>query len=160
MVGQRAKNRPIWSHWQVALKELNHNTDEYVAKYFRYSLRPIYIPALRYRYFTRIMWLKIVNGWRLLKWSNSIGPTEPMKIETVQKCGLHNFQITFFRGRMNLNWSLTVWPDWAINLPKSPTFLGNFCKGVKSTFFKWNLIWATFINIWRFLSCYTATWQA
>ena len=42
-------------------------------------------------------------------------------------------------------WLEPVWPDWAIywtlgnflkplatiNLPKSPTFLGNFCKGVK-----------------------------
>ena len=42
-----------------------------------------------------------------------------------------------------------VWPDWAIyctlgnfskplaaiNLPKSPTFLGNFCKGVKILFY-------------------------
>ena len=45
---------------------------------------------------------------------------------------------------LNLKWQ-AVWPDWAIfctlgnflkplatiNLPKSPTFLGNFCKGVK-----------------------------
>ena len=52
-----------------------------------------------------------------------------------------------------------VWPDWAIfctlgiflkplapiNLPKSPTCLGNFCKGVKIHHF-----WATFIEIWRF----------
>ena len=42
-------------------------------------------------------------------------------------------------------WSSSGWPDWAIfcnlgnflkplatiNMPKSPTFLGNFCKGVK-----------------------------
>ena len=52
-----------------------------------------------------------------------------------------------------------VWPDWAINwtlgkilkplakinLPKSITILGNFCKGVKIYHF-----WATFIDIWRF----------
>ena len=58
-----------------------------------------------------------------------------------------------------------VWPDWAIfwtlgnslkplatiNLPKSPTFFGNFCKGVKNLwFFSWNHFWATFIDFWRF----------
>ena len=31
-----------------------------------------------------------------------------------------------------------------INLPKSPTFLSNFCKGVKIFHF-----WATFIDIWQ-----------
>ena len=31
-----------------------------------------------------------------------------------------------------------------IILPKSPTFLGNFCKGVKIFNF-----WSTFIDIWR-----------
>ena len=55
----------------------------------------------------------------------------------------------------------TVWPDWAIywtlgkflkplattNLPKSPTVLSNFWKGVKIYHF-----WATFIDIWRFFS--------
>ena len=52
-----------------------------------------------------------------------------------------------------------VWPDWAIywtlsnlskplaiiNLPKSSTFLRNFCKVVKI-----NRFWATFIEIWQF----------
>ena len=51
-----------------------------------------------------------------------------------------------------------VWPDWAIfrtlgkflkplatyNLPKSHTFLGNFCKGVKIYHFG-----AIFIDVWR-----------
>ena len=46
---------------------------------------------------------------------------------------------------LSLGGTQPVWPDWAIygtlgyflkplatiNLPKSPTFLGNFCKGVK-----------------------------
>ena len=55
----------------------------------------------------------------------------------------------------------TVWPDWVIywnscnfskpaatiSLPKSPTFLDNFSKGVKMR----NNFWATFIDIWRFL---------
>ena len=41
---------------------------------------------------------------------------------------------------------------WAtINLPKFPTFINNFCKGVKIYNF-----WATFIDIWRFFSGYTA----
>ena len=49
----------------------------------------------------------------------------------------------------------SLWPDWTIywtlgnlikplatiNLPKSPTFLGN-----------WNHFWVTFIDIWRFYS--------
>ena len=52
-----------------------------------------------------------------------------------------------------------VWPDWAIywtlgifsnplatiNLSKSSTLLGNFCKGVKIYHF-----WATFIGNWQF----------
>ena len=52
-----------------------------------------------------------------------------------------------------------LWPDWAIywtlgnfskcvatiSLPKSLTFLGNFCNGVKIYHF-----WLTFIDIWRF----------
>ena len=58
----------------------------------------------------------------------------------------------------------SVCPDWTIywilgkfskplatiNLPKSPTFLGNFCKGVKIYHF-----WATFIDIWWFYSGHT-----
>ena len=54
-----------------------------------------------------------------------------------------------------------VWSYWAIywtlgnfgkplatiNLPKSPTFFGKFCKGVKIYYFL-----ATFIDIWRFFS--------
>ena len=69
---------------------------------------------------------------------------------------------------------LPVWPDWAIywtlgnfskpfatiNLPKSPTFLGNFCKAANIIhFFYWNHIWASFIDIWRFLSGHTATYR-
>ena len=51
-----------------------------------------------------------------------------------------------------------VWPDWAIywtlgnflkplakiNLPKSPTFLGNFCKGVKIFHFSSKIILGNF----------------
>ena len=44
-----------------------------------------------------------------------------------------------------------------INLPQSPPFLGNFCKGVKIFHFSSeNQFWATFIDIWRFLSGHTA----
>ena len=38
-------------------------------------------------------------------------------------------------------------PLATINLPKSPTFLGNFCKGVKIYHF-----WATFVDIRQFFS--------
>ena len=62
-------------------------------------------------------------------------------------------------GKIVKNFLQPVWPDWVIywtlgtflkplatiNLPKSPTFLGYFCQGVKIYHF-----WATFINIWRF----------
>ena len=55
-----------------------------------------------------------------------------------------------------------VWPDWAnywtlgnflkpvatINLPKSPTFLGNFCKGVKIIHFSSELIFGQLL--WTF----------
>ena len=41
-------------------------------------------------------------------------------------------------------------------MPKSPTFLGNFCKGVKIYDFSIEIIfWATFIDIWRFYSGHT-----
>ena len=53
-----------------------------------------------------------------------------------------------------------VWPDWAIfctlgkflkplatiNLPKSPTFLGNFCKGVKSYHFSSEIIFGQLLQ--------------
>ena len=43
-----------------------------------------------------------------------------------------------------------------INLPKSLTFLGNFCKGVKIYHFSSEIIfWANFIDIWRFFSGHT-----
>ena len=61
------------------------------------------------------------------------------------------------------SWMQSVSPDWAIYcslgdfskpvatiiLPKLPTLLRNFCKGVKITHFQWNNFWATFIGIWR-----------
>ena len=57
-----------------------------------------------------------------------------------------------------------MWPDWAIywtlvnfskpvatiSLPKSPTFVDNFCKGAKIYHF-----WATFIDIWRLFTGHT-----
>ena len=47
-------------------------------------------------------------------------------------------------------------PLVTINLPQSPQFLGNICKGVKIYhFFLWNNFWASFIDIWRFLSGHT-----
>ena len=62
--------------------------------------------------------------------------------------------------------SLAVWPDWVtywtsgnflkplatINLPKSPTFLGNFCKGVKN----FNFLVKSFLgNFYRYLVIFT-----
>ena len=64
-----------------------------------------------------------------------------------------------------------MWPDWAIFstlgnhskpvptiiLPKSPTLLGNFCKGVKIIHFSSEIIFReTFIDFWRFLFGHTA----
>ena len=61
--------------------------------------------------------------------------------------------------------SAAVWPDWAIywtlgnflkplatiNLPKSPTFLGNFCTGVKIYHFSSEIIFRQFfLDIWHF----------
>ena len=62
-----------------------------------------------------------------------------------------------------------VWPDWAIywilgnflkslvtiKLPKSSTFLGNFCNGVKMYHFSSEIILGNFEDIWRFLSGHT-----
>ena len=41
-------------------------------------------------------------------------------------------------------------------LSKSPTFLGNFSKGVKIYHFSIEIIQTTFIDIWRFYSGHTA----
>ena len=62
-----------------------------------------------------------------------------------------------------------VWPDWAIrwilgrflkllatiNLPKSPTFVGNFCKGVKIYHLIVKSFWATNLEILWFFSGHT-----
>ena len=61
---------------------------------------------------------------------------------------------------MYLHWSLSVWPDWAVYctlgnfsklvasiiLPKSPTFLGNFCKGVKIFHFSSGIIFGQLLK--------------
>ena len=63
-----------------------------------------------------------------------------------------------------------MWPDLAIygtlgkflkplatiNLPKSPAFFRNFCKGVKTYHFSSEIILGIFLDIWRFLSGHTA----
>ena len=63
-----------------------------------------------------------------------------------------------------------MWPDWAIYwtlgnfskllakiiLPKSPTFLGNFCEGVEIYIFLVKSFWATFRDIWRLFTGHTA----
>ena len=49
-----------------------------------------------------------------------------------------------------------LFKPWAtINLPKSPTLLGNFYYGVKIIFLVTSF-WATFIDFWRFSSGHTA----
>ena len=62
-----------------------------------------------------------------------------------------------------------VWPDWAIfctlanffkplatiSLPKSLTFLGNFCKGVNIHHFSSEIILGNFYRHWGFLSGHT-----
>ena len=48
-------------------------------------------------------------------------------------------------------------PLVTINLPKSLTLLGNFCKDAKIfNFFEWNHFWATFVDIWLFFTGHTA----
>ena len=59
---------------------------------------------------------------------------------------------------MAIYWTLGNFlkPLASINLHKSPTFLGIFCKGVKIYHFSSEIIfWATFIDIWRFFSSHT-----
>ena len=47
-------------------------------------------------------------------------------------------------------------PLAAINLPKSSTFLGNFCKGVKINHFSTEIIFGQlFIDIWQFFTGHT-----
>ena len=76
------------------------------------------------------------------------------KKELIQS--LHTLMFT-----MSLHTSGPVCPDWAIfwtlgsfskpNLPKSPTFLGNFCKGVKMFYFCCDIILG---NIYRLLAIF------
>ena len=55
-------------------------------------------------------------------------------------------------------WGNFLKPLATINLPKSPTFLGNFYKGVKIYHFSSEIIFGTtFIDIWQFFSGYTVT---
>ena len=68
--------------------------------------------------------------------------------------------------RQSTSESKSVWPDWeiywtlgnfikhlaTINLPKSPTFLGNLCK---SLIFQVKSFWANFTEIWQFFSGHT-----
>ena len=92
-------------------------------------------------------------------------------------CLLLNFEI--YRHRqlfvsLKLNFfcsSHALWPDWAIfctlgtflkplapiNLPKSPTFLGNFCKGVKIYHFSSEIIFGQILHMYirRFFSDHT-----
>ena len=65
-----------------------------------------------------------------------------------------------------------VWPNWAIywtlgnfwkplatiNLSKYPTFLSNFCKGVKIYHFSSEIILGNFLDIWQFFSGHTHTY--
>jgi len=46
-------------------------------------------------------------------------------------------------------------PLATIILPKSPTFLGNFCKGVKIYHFSSEIIFGQLLDIWRFFSGHT-----
>ena len=62
-----------------------------------------------------------------------------------------------------------MWPDLAIywtldnffkslatiDLPKSPTFLDNFCKGLKIYQYSSEIILGNFLDIWRFFSGHT-----
>ena len=56
-----------------------------------------------------------------------------------------------------MNDNIDLKPLAAINLHKSLTFLGNFCKGVKIYHFSSEIIFGQLLkDIWRFLSGHTA----
>ena len=77
------------------------------------------------------------------------------------------FMVTFLNGP-----SLAVWPDWAIfwtlgkflkplatiNLPKSPTFLDNFCKGVQIYHFSSEIIFGQLFRHLAIFSGHTDPW--
>ena len=49
-------------------------------------------------------------------------------------------------------------PVETISMPKSPTFLGDFCKGVKIFHFSSEIIFgATFIDIWQLFTGHTGS---
>ena len=67
-------------------------------------------------------------------------------------CGIQCDQIGRFFGTLGNFFK----PLETINLPKYLTFLGNFCKGIKMYHFSSEIhFWATFTDIWWFLSGHT-----
>ena len=109
---------------------------------------------------------KVVANWRH-QWIS--GFTNILLMTFVQQCSAqvrHEWTSQHWNARINKQWHFhydglnpncwqqTVWPDWAIYwtlgkflkplatiyLPKSPTFLVNFCKGVKIYHFSSKLI--------------------
>ena len=71
-----------------------------------------------------------------------------------------NARYSYLHFKHYKNQSIPVWPDWAIywilgsflkplatiNLTKSPTFLGNFCKGVKIYHFSFEIIFGELLQ--------------
>ena len=108
-----------------------------------------------------------VRGWtRKGPHANTGSINQSLKHEFNVGNGLTELRIErkAFRSTFTECNSLAVWPDWVIyrtlgnflkplatiNLPKSTTFLINFCKGVKIYHFR-----TTLIDIWRFFSGHT-----
>ena len=59
-------------------------------------------------------------------------------------------------GRFIALWVNFSKPAATIILPELPTFVGNFCKCVKSFYFQWNHFWASLIDIGRLFTGHAA----
>ena len=120
----------------------------------------------------------IAGAMVVVKWSVCILPTSMIHVRiplmsTILICKKGETKLR--RGR---EWAIfkehlasafmfeSVWPDWAIYwalgnfskatiLPKSPTFLGNYCKRVKIFNFSSEIIFGQLLDIWWLITGHT-----
>ena len=126
-----AKFRQIWSH---CLRSVGREREQ---RWLRMNLDE------NRRKFPLNLSLQV----EMLQVGNDFAEKEPFHLTNHNDVHLHKCANFVKLPRVRTHYHVgPVWPDWAIywtlgnfskplaiiNLPKSPTFLGNFCKGVKS----------------------------
>ena len=137
----RRSAKLTWPHFSNS--HVRQNQETYLSRdAFQVSL-----PKAYFRYFLNVF----KKSFKRQFYGNNKNTPKYCQIEeslnSIERKKRHHCQWWFIHQRFHLWrwWCCSVWPDWAINwtlshflkhlatinLPKSPTFLGNFCKGVK-----------------------------